>query len=179
MPARLTCTIANEVAERVWPSQHRSLPASCPQAGPSCQAGEGRPSTATRITVPRTSGARRRTALVTVLCLSLSLRIREPGEPVLVMASLRAGSAVPVLPAHVVLVAVVSGVALLGLLWLPVLGDRLTGFLSGKLPGIAPRIFFIGLGIGVAGLVTGVRILDIVGACLIGGLVLAAVADNY
>lgn len=78
-----------------------------------------------------------------------------------------------------VLVALVCVAVLFGLLWLPVLGDRLTDLLSKKAPKVAPRIFFLGLGILVTGLVIHVRILDVVGACLIGALVLGAILDNY
>lgn len=83
------------------------------------------------------------------------------------------------LPDRPVLVLLACAVALLGLLWVPVLGDRLTGFLSRKLPKAAPRIFLIGLGVLVIGLVVRVRILEVVGACMIGGLVLGAILDNY
>lgn len=68
---------------------------------------------------------------------------------------------------------------LVGLLWVPVLGDRLTYFLSSKAPRVAPRIFVLGLVILVTGLVIRVRVLDIVGASLIGALVLGAILDNY
>jgi type III secretory pathway component EscT len=78
-----------------------------------------------------------------------------------------------------VLVILVCAAILLGLLWAPVLGDRFTGFLSRTAPRVAPRIFFLGLGIAVIGLVTGARILDLVGACLIGGVMLGVILDNY
>jgi hypothetical protein len=68
---------------------------------------------------------------------------------------------------------------LLGLLWIPVLGDRLSGFLSRTAPRAAPRMFFLGLGLLAAGLVVRIRVLDIIGACLIGALVLGVILDNY
>jgi len=65
------------------------------------------------------------------------------------------------------------------LLWLPVLGDRTTAYLSRNAPKFAPRIFLAGLGILVTGLVTRLVILDAVGAGLIGLLALGYLFDNY
>ncbi len=65
------------------------------------------------------------------------------------------------------------------LLWLPVLGDRLTAYLSRNAPKFAPRIIMIGLGILVTGLVTRLVILDVVGASLIAALVIGVIYDNY
>jgi hypothetical protein len=83
------------------------------------------------------------------------------------------------LPGGRVLVLMVCVVVLIGFLWVPVLGDRLTSFVSKRAPRIVPRIFFLGLGILVVGLVAGIRVLDIVGGCMIGMLVLGAILDNY
>ncbi len=65
------------------------------------------------------------------------------------------------------------------LLWLPVLGDRLTSYLSRNAPKFAPRIFMIGLGILVTGMITKLAVLDVAGACMIGALVLGWIYDNY
>jgi hypothetical protein len=65
------------------------------------------------------------------------------------------------------------------LLWVPVLGDRLTATLSRNAPKAAPRIFFVGLGFLLAGLVFRVLALDVVGGGLIGLLLLGVLLDNY
>jgi hypothetical protein len=65
------------------------------------------------------------------------------------------------------------------LLWLPVLGDRVTAYLSRNAPKFAPRIFLAGLGILATGLITRLVILDVVGASLIGLLALGYLFDNY
>ncbi|GEM_PF-1863748 len=77
------------------------------------------------------------------------------------------------------LVVLVCVAVLLGLLWVPVLGDRLYGFLSEKAPKVAPRMFLLGLGLLLTGLVVQAWILECVGACLIGVLVLGMILDNY
>jgi hypothetical protein len=83
------------------------------------------------------------------------------------------------LPGRRILVVLVLVAVLLGLLWVPVLGDRLTSFLSRTGPRVAPRMFFLGLGLLVTGLVIGVRALDIAGACLIGLPLLGLILDKY
>lgn len=65
------------------------------------------------------------------------------------------------------------------LLWIPVLGDRLTGYLSAEAPKVAPKMFLLGLVLLVAGLVIGFGILEIVGGGLMGIVVLAVILDNY
>ena len=65
------------------------------------------------------------------------------------------------------------------LLWIPVLGDQLTAFLSTNAPKAAPKIILVGLGFLLTGLVLHVRVLDVVGASLIGLLVLGLIYDNY
>jgi len=64
-------------------------------------------------------------------------------------------------------------------LWLPVLGDRFTASVTRVAPKVAPRMFLIGLVILVAGLVSQVGVLDIVGAGIIGVIVAAWIYDNY
>ena len=65
------------------------------------------------------------------------------------------------------------------LLWLPVLSDRITGYLSKTVPRYAPRILLAGSGILVLGLITRLVILGVVGASMIGALLLAWIFDNY
>jgi hypothetical protein len=74
----------------------------------------------------------------------------------------------------IAVIAVVSVV-----LWIPVLWDRLTAFLSMNAPKWAPRIFVAGLALLVTGLTTGVHIVAIVGGCTIGALVTGLIYDNY
>ena len=64
-------------------------------------------------------------------------------------------------------------------LWLPVLGDRVKAAVNRKAPQLAPRIFVAGLAALVTGLVMHVTVLDMIGGCLIGGLVLAVVLNEY
>jgi hypothetical protein len=65
------------------------------------------------------------------------------------------------------------------ILYLPVLGDRVKAAVNRRAPQMAPRIFFAGLAALVAGLVIHVTVLDMIGGCLIGGLVLAVVLNEY
>jgi hypothetical protein len=78
----------------------------------------------------------------------------------------------------VIVIAAILAV-LFTLLWVPVLSDRFTGFLSKKAPRFAPRIFFIGLGILLTGLVVDVAFLIIAGSALMGLILLAWILDNY
>jgi hypothetical protein len=68
---------------------------------------------------------------------------------------------------------------LFGLLWLPVIGDRLTASVTRVAPKVAPRMVLVGLVILVAGLVSQVGALDIVGAGIIGIVAAAWIFDNY
>lgn len=65
------------------------------------------------------------------------------------------------------------------LLWLPVLGDRMSATVSRKAPKVAPRMFGVGLGILLLGLVVKVVLITVVGGCLMGLVLLAALADKY
>ncbi|HUZ57065.1 MAG TPA: hypothetical protein VMU94_31685 [Streptosporangiaceae bacterium] len=87
-------------------------------------------------------------------------------------------AAVP-LSGHGILVGLVCIAVVAGLLWVPVLGDRLTDTVSKHAPRVFPRILLLGLGLLTLGLVVHVRILDVVGGCLAGVVVLAVVLDNY
>jgi hypothetical protein len=64
-------------------------------------------------------------------------------------------------------------------LWIPVLWDQLTGFLSVNASKWVPRVFVVGLALVVTGLMAGVHILAIVGGCTIGGLAAALLYENY
>jgi len=64
-------------------------------------------------------------------------------------------------------------------LWIPVLSDQVMDFLSRNAPRYAPLTFLAGLGLLVVGLVVGVRILDIIGASMIGALALGFLVENY
>ena len=87
-------------------------------------------------------------------------------------------SAVP-LTLHGILVALVGVAIVAGLLWIPVLGDRLTDTVSKHAPRVFPRMLLLGLALLALGIVVHVGILDIVGACLAGVVVLAVIVDNY
>jgi hypothetical protein len=64
-------------------------------------------------------------------------------------------------------------------LWIPVLGDFLKAELNRSAPRVFPRIFVAGLAILVTGLVVRMTVLDVIGGCLIGGLLLAVVLNEY
>jgi len=65
------------------------------------------------------------------------------------------------------------------LLYIPVWWDKFSSVASKKASRAAPRVFLLGTGVLLAGLAVRVGVLDIVGACLIGAVVLAAILDNY
>ena len=87
-------------------------------------------------------------------------------------------SAVP-LSGHGILVALAGVAVVAGLLWIPVLGDRLTETVSKHAPRVFPRMLLLGLALLGLGLVVHIGILDIVGGCLAGVVVLAVIVDNY
>ena len=65
------------------------------------------------------------------------------------------------------------------ILWIPVLLDQLTAFLSTNASKWVPRTFVVGLALLVTGLMAGIHILAIAGGCTIGGLAAALFFDNY
>ncbi len=77
------------------------------------------------------------------------------------------------------IVALVLVAVLVIVLWIPVWGDRLTAYLSKHGPKVAPRTALVGIGILLTGMVVRVTLLDIVGGCLIGVVLLAVFLDNY
>ena len=89
-----------------------------------------------------------------------------------------AAAALPLSGARIVVFVTLIAVGSV-VLWLPVLGDRLKAAVNRKAPQVAPRIFVLGVVILVAGLVIHMKVLDVIGGCLIGALVLAAVLNEY
>ena len=78
-----------------------------------------------------------------------------------------------------VIVALACVAVVVVMLWIPVLGDRLTAYLSRVGPKAAPRMFLLGLGALLAGLAFRFGALELVGGCLIGLVLLAVILDNY
>jgi Kef-type K+ transport system membrane component KefB len=83
------------------------------------------------------------------------------------------------LSGHGILVGLVIVAVVAGLLWIPVLGDRLTATVSKHAPRVFPPMLLLGIALLVLGLVVHVGILDVVGGCLAGVVVLAVIVDNY
>ena len=73
-----------------------------------------------------------------------------------------------------VVIAVVSLI-----LWIPVLSDQVMDFLSRNAPRYTPLTIVVGSALIGIGLVAGVRILEIIGASLIGALALGYIVENY
>jgi hypothetical protein len=65
------------------------------------------------------------------------------------------------------------------LLVLPVVWGAVAEAASGAAEKAAPGTFFLGLGILFVGLVGGFKILDIIGASLVGLVVIGVIVDNY
>jgi len=61
----------------------------------------------------------------------------------------------------------------------PILAEALFDYFSKGVERAAPGAFFLGLGVLLIGLASGVGVLDIAGGCLIGLVVLAVIVDNY
>ncbi|HEX9064233.1 MAG TPA: hypothetical protein VF843_03945 [Streptosporangiaceae bacterium] len=80
-----------------------------------------------------------------------------------------------------VIIALALGVIVAGsaLLWLPVLGDHITAFLSKQGNKYGPRTVLIGLVLLIAGLVGHVRLLALIGGVMAGVVIFAAIIDNY
>ncbi len=87
-------------------------------------------------------------------------------------------AALPLSGARIVVILALIAVCSV-ILWIPVLGDRLKAEVNRKAPQVAPRIFLAGLAALVTGLVIHNTVLDVIGGCLIGGLVLAVVLNEY
>jgi hypothetical protein len=80
---------------------------------------------------------------------------------------------------HLVVLVLFAGAIFIGLLLIPVIGDVISGAIEGPAARWSPLAFAIGLGVLILGLVAGVRILDILGAGLMGAVVLGALTVHY
>jgi len=78
-----------------------------------------------------------------------------------------------------VIVALACVAVVVVVLWIPVLGDRLTAYLSKVGPRVVPRMFVFGLGALLAGLAFRFGALELVGGGLIALVLLALILDNY
>jgi hypothetical protein len=84
-----------------------------------------------------------------------------------------------VIPARVVLYAVLFIIFVIVLLVIPVIWGAVSEAASSAAEKAAPATFFVGLGVLFIGFVAGFEILDIVGASLAGLVVLGVIVDNY
>ena len=76
------------------------------------------------------------------------------------------------------LVLLVLGAALFFLIG-PVIGQALMGAFTTQAAKFAPRLFLIGLGVLVTGLVIGVQVVAVVGGGLMGAVLLGALLEHY
>jgi hypothetical protein len=88
-------------------------------------------------------------------------------------------AAVAFLSGHVVVLVLIVGASFVVLLALPVLGDVISGSIEGPATRWSPLTFAVGLGVLILGLVAGVPVLDILGAGLMGAVVLGALMVYY
>jgi hypothetical protein len=88
-------------------------------------------------------------------------------------------AAVAYISGHLVAILLIGGAAAVVLLALPVLGDVIFGSIEGPAMKSAPAVFAIGLGTLILGLVAGVRVLDLIGACVMGAVALGAFMFHY
>lgn len=77
-----------------------------------------------------------------------------------------------------VLVLLVLGAALFFLIG-PVIGQSLMGSFTAQAARVAPRLFLVGLGVLLTGLVVGVELIAVIGGCLMGAVVLGALLEHY
>lgn len=61
----------------------------------------------------------------------------------------------------------------------PVIGQALMGAFEAQAERFAPRLFLVGLGVLVTGLVIGVQVVAVVGGGLMGAVLLAALLKHY
>jgi hypothetical protein len=83
------------------------------------------------------------------------------------------------LSGHLIVLLLIVGGIFIGLLALPVIGDFISGSIEGPATRWSPLTFAIGLGVLIIGLVAGVRVLDILGAGLMGAVALGALMVHY
>lgn len=78
-----------------------------------------------------------------------------------------------------ILIAVIVLAVLLIILVIPVIAETLLNSATAVAARVAPRVFLIGLGVLVLGLVARLGILEVAGACLMGGVLLGAILRDY
>jgi len=83
------------------------------------------------------------------------------------------------LSGHVVVLVLIVGACFVVLLALPVLGDVISGSIEGPAAKWSPLAFAVGLGALILGLVAGAPVLDIIGAGLMGAVLLGALMVHY
>jgi hypothetical protein len=83
------------------------------------------------------------------------------------------------IPAHLWLYVLLFIGFVIFLLVLPVIWGIVSEAASSAAEKAAPGTFFLGLGVLFVGLVTGIEILDIVGASLAGLVIVGVIVDNY
>ena len=111
---------------------------------------------------------------MTAFCRECRFATREPGEAAVVPLAVILPGTGGLIVGGLGAVAVISV-----LLWIPVVFDRFNDFLSRNAPKAAPKIFLVGFGFLLPGLVFHVLVLDVVGASMIGLLMLGLIYDNY
>ncbi|MDQ2875992.1 MAG: hypothetical protein M3Y33_14890 [Actinomycetota bacterium] len=88
-------------------------------------------------------------------------------------------AAVAFISGHLVALLLIGGAIVVVLLALPVLGDVIFGSIEGPMTKSAPAVFTVGLGTLILGLFAGAPILDIIGAGLMGLVLLGALMVHY
>ena len=76
------------------------------------------------------------------------------------------------------LVLLALGLALFFLIG-PVIGQALMGAFEAQAEKFAPRLFLVGLGVLITGLVIGIQLVAVAGGCLMGAVLLAALLKHY
>jgi hypothetical protein len=94
--------------------------------------------------------------------------INTPGKPGLMTISGRMAA----------LVLLALGAALFFLIG-PVIGQALMGAFEAQAERFAPRLFLVGLGVLITGLVIGIQLVAVAGGCLMGAVLLAALLKHY
>lgn len=87
-----------------------------------------------------------------------------------------------VLPSHSgrdIVIMLVCAAILAGLVALPVLGDKLFDSVTPRAAKATPVTCLLGLGVLIVGIIAGVWILIVAGACLVGGVLLGAIMVHY
>ncbi len=77
-----------------------------------------------------------------------------------------------------VVVLLALGAALLFLIG-PVIGQSLMGAFEAQAEKFAPRLFLVGLGVLVTGLIISIQLVAVIGGCLMGAVLLAALLKHY